>query len=439
MKIKSKLITVMTSIVVLMMLLFIFLIQIQFFVARDITYFSQKKEMDRIKQKFISYYQKEHSWKGITNQAKPTSFPFVLLDARDQIVWKAGNQGHSTILAAAFPIVLTVNDQKIGILYVLTPQQQQVFFIKNTWDNYMYGVVGMASLVGTGFAFLLILIVSGTLTKPIRVLTEKIRAFEAGKADVDFQLKRKDEFREIGDALASMKDNLLKAETARKALVSNVAHELKTPLMVIQGEIELLHIQQKPVSAEKYASISSEIERLTTIVNDILYLSKVEANQMEMKKQQLQLSALFAKLASQTAYLFDHYQAKLILPDVSEQVIYADENRLLQVLYNLVQNALQHGKTTSKVTITASTTRSESVLTVSDDGVGIPEKDLDLIFERFFRGDSSRSRMTGGTGIGLSIVKAYIEMQGGTISVESKECIGTTFTIRLPNHIALLG
>jgi signal transduction histidine kinase len=195
-----------------------------------------------------------------------------------------------------------------------------------------------------------------------------------------------------------------------------------------------LHIQQKTVTAEKYESISSEIQRLTTIVNDILHLSKVEANQVEMKKQTVQLSDLFAKLASQTAYLFDQYQAELILPNVSEQVIWADENRLLQVLYNLVQNALLHGKTTSKVTINTSVTRSETAITVSDDGVGVPATDLDFIFERFFRGDQSRSRTTGGTGIGLSIAKAYLEMQGGSIEVKSQENQGTTFTIRLPNQ-----
>lgn len=423
----------MTMIVIVMMLLFIFLIQIQFFISRDLAYFSNKKQLDQIEHIVIHYYLKENSWKNITQQQKPTTWPFVLIDSGGRSIWKAGTEPAHMIIDASFPIVLKNGTQQIGILYVMTPKHYQIYMIKSTWNRYMYGVVGLACLIGIVFAFLLILLVSSTLTRPIRTITQKIRAFERGDTNVDFEIGRKDEFNEIGHALASMKRKLEKTEEARKTLVSNVAHELKTPLMVIQGEIELLHIKQKPISTAKYESILDEFQRLTNIIDDILHLSKVEAQQVVLDKKSLPIAQLLAQLETKTAHLFQQYQATLLYPQDSKEEIFADEDKLLQILYNLLQNALIHGQTTTTVSIGIKKTATETLLTVADNGQGMNEKDLMFLFERFYRGDESRSRKTGGSGIGLSIVKAYVEMHGGSIDVQSKQGKGTTFYLRFPH------
>ncbi|SHE50294.1 Signal transduction histidine kinase [Seinonella peptonophila] len=422
----------MTSVVIIMMLLFIFLIQIQFFISRDLAYYTNKKQLDQIEQTFIHYYQKKHTWSHITKQKKPTTLPFVLMDPHGKVLWKSADEQTSTIVDASFPLILKSNKNEIGHLYVMTPRQYQVYIIKNTWNKYMYGVVGLASLLGIVFAFLLILLISGTLTRPIRTITQKIRSFESGDMDVDFEIGRKDEFNEIGHALASMKQKLERTEEARKTLVSNVAHELKTPLMVIHGEIELLHIQQKTITDAKYESISEEIQRLTKIIHDILHLSKVEAQQEILSRKWFPLADLLAKLENKTAHLFHQSRAILLYPETDQQ-IYADEDKLLQILYNLVQNALIHGQTTSTVTISIKTTATETILSVADDGQGMNDKDRIFLFERFYRGDKSRSRKTGGSGIGLSIVKAYVEMHGGSIDIQSKEGQGTIFHLKMPN------
>jgi two-component system sensor histidine kinase BaeS len=423
----------MTMIVIVMMLLFIFLIQVEFYISRDLAYFSNRKQLDQIAQKVIGYYQKKNSWAKITQQPKPTTLPFVLIDSDGQIVWKGGTEQTSTIIDASFPMALKSGTKEIGALFVMTPKHYQIYVIKSTWNRYMYGVIGFACLIGIVFAFLLILLVSSTLTRPIRIITQKIRSFERGDANVDFEIGRKDEFKEIGHALASMKRKIERTEEARKTLVSNVAHELKTPLMVIQGEIELLHIKQKPISAEKYESILDEFQRLTKIIDDILHLSKVEARQVVLDKKSLPLAHLLAQLETKTAHLFQQYQATLLYPQDTEQEIYADKDKLLQVLYNLVQNALIHGQTTTAVSIGIEQTDKETLLSVADDGQGMSEKDLAFLFERFYRGDESRSRKTGGSGIGLSIVKAYVEMHGGSIEVTSEQGQGTIFYLRFPN------
>lgn len=434
MKIKAKLITAMTGVVILMMLLFYFLVQVEFYIIRDLAYFSNKKKVDKLEDTLIQYYQKHQTWAGVNKHVKPPDYPFLLVDKSNRTEWKNGSQERSVIVSASFPVNLIIKNSSIGILYVMTPEQYQVYVMKNAWDKYMYGVVGLASLLGMGVTILIIYFVSATLTKPIRVLTKKIKQFETGDQQVDFHLKRKDEFKEISDALASMKENIEKAEIARRSLVSDVAHELKTPLMVIQGEIELLNIRQKPVSTEKYESIAQEITRMTTIIHDILHLSKVEAYQVPMCTEAVRCSDLLQKLDANTKYLFEKYHAEFIYKVEKELIIYVDKEKILQVLYNLLQNALIHGQTTEKVMIEVTKTKRDTQLLVIDDGIGIHKADLPYVFERFYRGDESRSRKTGGTGIGLSIVKAYVEMQGGTISVSSEANKGTTFTICFPNE-----
>lgn len=433
MKIRNKLIVAMTSVVVAMMVIFILLIQVQFFITRDLSYLSNKGEILKVEEFMVDYYEKSRSWEGVSKQEPPTKLPFVLLDREGELLWSSGDIAQDIIVDIAFPATLNITEQKIGKLYVLTPTQYQVYVNKNTWDKYMYGIIGLASLIVLVFAFFLILMISRTLTRPIHVLTKRIQAFEKGDSTIEFQMARKDEFKQIGDALASMKQHIEQAEEARKTLVSDIAHELKTPLTVIQGEIELLHIQQRKVSEEKFASISSEIIRLTCIIEDILLLSKIEAHQVQLTKQKIQLSDLFTLLARKTQFLLEQQEVELILPMDTGQSVWGDEDKILQVLYNLVNNALIHGRTTKKVIIEARHTSAETIFSVTDDGIGISEKDRQFIFERFYRGDESRSRKTGGTGIGLSIVKAYVEMHEGKIETESHSGIGTTFIIFLPN------
>jgi two-component system sensor histidine kinase BaeS len=435
MKIKVKLITVMTGVVLLMMLLFYFLVQVQFFIIRDLSYFSNQKEIKKIEKSFIDYYKEYRTWEGIKNQPLPTTYPFILTGTDyDQTIWKNGNQTAKLIYDASFPVVLKLENKKIGHLFVLTPKQYQVYLIKTTWDDHMYGVVGLASLLGIVVTVLVIYLVSATLTRPIRQLIKKIKRFEQGDTEVNFHLNRKDEFKEIGDALASMKENLEKAENARRTLVSDVAHELKTPLMVIQGELELLHIRQKPVSSEKYESVANEITRMTSIIDDILHLSKAEAHQISITRKRIKLIDLFEQLEEKTRFLFAQYQSTFHYPKDTKLEFYADEEKMIQILYNLIQNALIHGHTTTTVKMEVNQSKKETQIAVVDNGVGIKEEDLAFIFERFYRADESRNRKTGGTGIGLSIVKAYVEIQGGKIEVQSEPQKGTSFVVCIPTE-----
>ena len=408
------------------------MIQLLFFISRDLSYFANKDEIRKVETFMEDYFKRNHSWEGIQNEELPTDMPFVLIDRNQNVLWKSGDIVEQTVIKTAFPSSLKEDSQRIGMLYVMTPTQQQIYVVKNTWGQYMYGIIALASLLGLSFAIILILLLSRTLTKPINIITEKIRKYEQGDSTINFQMKRNDEFKKIGEALESMKQNIKDAETARKSLVSDVAHELKTPLMIIQGEIELLHIQQKTITNEKYESIFNEIQRLTTIINDLLYLSKLDARQIEIIKEKVDLNDVFEQLMQKTQFISKKHHAEIIFNKNDVKTIWADKDKILQVLFNLVTNALTHGQTTSKVMIEADNNQNETIISVTDNGVGLSSEDIQFIFERFYRGDESRSRQTGGTGIGLSIVKAYIELHEGKIEVESQVGTGTTFKIYLP-------
>ncbi len=425
----------MTSVVLLMVILFIFLIQILFFISRDISYFANKEEIGEVEAFMEDYFKRNHSWEGIQNEELPTDMPFVLIDLERNVLWKSGDIIEQTVIETAFPSALKNGSQQIGMLYVMTPTQQQIYVVKNTWGQYMYGIIALAAMIGLFFAIILILFLSRTLTKPINIITEKIRKYEKGDSTINFQMKRNDEFKKIGDALESMKQNIQNAEIARKSLVSDVAHELKTPLMIIQGEIELLHIQQKTITNEKYQSIFNEVQRLTAVINDLLYLSKFDAHQVEITKEEVEVNDVFEQLMQKTQFLFKKHNAEIIFNKNDVKTIWADQDKIIQVLINLVTNALTHGQTTSKVIIETTNNQDETIISVTDNGVGLASEDIQFIFERFYRGDESRSRKTGGTGIGLSIVKAYIELHKGKIEVESQLGKGTSFMIYLPNSL----
>lgn len=196
-----------------------------------------------------------------------------------------------------------------------------------------------------------------------------------------------------------------------------------------------MHIQQKTITNEKYESIFNEIQRLTAIINDLLYLSKFDARQVEITKQKVDVNHVFEQLMQKTQFVFYKYKAEIIFKKNDVKTIWADKDKIIQVLYNLVTNALIHGKITTKIIIETDNNQNETIISVTDNGIGLASEDIQFIFERFYRGDKSRSRKTGGTGIGLSIVKAYIELHKGKVEVESQLGKGTTFMIYLPNSL----
>jgi len=226
-----------------------------------------------------------------------------------------------------------------------------------------------------------------------------------------------------------------KLERIRTEFVSNVTHELKTPLTSIRGFIETLKcgaIKDPKVALKFLDIIDIEAERLHMLINDILVLSEIEGRKQDVNISEHILDDIIEETLS---VLQNSIKKRNITVNkyVDPQLkIKANRNRIKQMFINLIDNAVKYNKDGGSITITAVSSGGRIIITVEDSGIGIPEEHLERIFERFYRVDKSRSRSMGGTGLGLSIVKHIVNLYGGTIKIDSEPDKGTVFTVQLP-------
>ncbi len=230
--------------------------------------------------------------------------------------------------------------------------------------------------------------------------------------------------------------SLRRLESIERDFITNVSHELRTPLTSIKMAAESL--QMGAIANEKFkerflSNIQRDADRLTRLVNELLVLANVQDAKTALHLASFGLDELLDDVASAMtphARVNDIALESQFAPNLP--IINADRDRLRQVLVNLIDNAIKCNRPNGIVTLAAESDATQVTLKVTDTGIGIPSIDLPRIFDRFFRVDKARSRVTGGTGLGLSLVKDIIEAHGGDIRVESTVNVGTTFTIELP-------
>ena len=226
------------------------------------------------------------------------------------------------------------------------------------------------------------------------------------------------------------------ADDIRRDFVANVSHELRTPLSILRGYIETL-LDDPETSPDELKRILEVMKRhsnrLGVLVEDLLTLAQLESTNPNLQLSNVRLSELFAAIVHDWAKKFAEKKLSVdfaVAPNLP--IIRADETRLQEVLYNLLDNALKYSRPGDKVRLQAQKSGGEIALSVSDTGVGISGADLPRIFERFYRADKARSRELGGTGLGLSIVKHIAQMHGGRVEAESTLGRGTTIRVLLP-------
>jgi signal transduction histidine kinase len=243
-----------------------------------------------------------------------------------------------------------------------------------------------------------------------------------------------DELGQLALSFNQMAERLQHTEEMRRQLIGDVAHELRTPLTTIQGSMEGLIDGVLPADEETYQNVYREATRLQKLVHDLQELSRVEAGVVMIEPQPVKMSDLTKTVCAQLERQYLEKGVELI-NDVGEdlRLVMADEDRIGQVLLNLLGNGLQYTPSGGRVRITARNIEGFIETSIEDTGIGIDPDDIPFIFTRFFRVDKSRSRVGGGSGIGLTIAKHLIEASGGRIWVRSPGSgKGSTFTFTLP-------
>jgi signal transduction histidine kinase len=292
-----------------------------------------------------------------------------------------------------------------------------------------------AALAAIAVAVALSLFFSRSVLAPVRGMSAASRRIADGHYDERVNVRGSDELAQLAARFNQMAESLEQVESMRRQLIGDVSHELRTPLTAIKGSMEGLIDGVLPATAETYEQIHAEADRLNRLVDDLQELSRVEARAYALQPRPLDVASLARTVTKRLAPQFEskHISLDLELPSDIPAVL-ADEDRFVQVLTNLVGNALQYTPEGGSVRIAARHSSQDVEISVSDTGIGIPPEHLVHIFDRFYRVDKSRSRRAGGgSGIGLTIARALVEAQGGRIWAESDgEDHGSTFFFTVP-------
>ena len=294
------------------------------------------------------------------------------------------------------------------------------------------GILAVAAAAG-GLAILLTALLSRRIFRPIESLTRAARAMEAGERDRRVGAAGQDEVGDLARAFDAMADAVARQEELRRRLVADVAHELRAPLTNIRGQIEAMQdglVSPLPAALE---SLHEETMTLARLADDLQDLALAEAGELKMRFEPVLLGEAVGRAVAahggraRSAGVRLEAGVPASLPRVR-----ADERRLGQILRNLVENALAHTAAGGAIALTAEARDGHALVTVADTGSGIAAQDLPRVFERFYRGDESRSRQKGGAGLGLPIVRQMVLGHGGEISIESEPGRGTSVRFTLP-------
>jgi len=413
------------------------------FTSNQVRQIFENQNREELIADLAEYYQLNGSWRGLDRIARSPAFfqryawGFVILDGHGNVVLKnpaevqlPGNLGPELQRERGIPI--QVDGSQVGSYLNLNlrfeprvPLSSQISRLYNTLILASIGAVLVSVFIGV--------LIARTLTRTLRELTAATQEVARGDLEQKVPVRSKDELGELADSFNRMSADLTKSRELRRQMTADIAHELRTPLTVVLGHTEALSDGQLPPEPETFDIIYDETKRLNRLVEDLRTLSLSDAGELQLNIQMVPTGELLERSAAARKQEARVNEIKLeIEPDDDLPPVNVDPDRMIQVLINLLDNALRYTPPGGEIRLTARKGMGDVEIAVMDNGPGIPEESLEHLFERFYRGDKSRQRETGGSGLGLAIVKSLVEIQGGQIDVESELGQGSIFTIKLP-------
>lgn len=297
--------------------------------------------------------------------------------------------------------------------------------------NYSFILSAIIALV---FGLIISIIISRQLSSPLIKITETSNKMRAGNLEVRAVFKTSTkEIDELSNSINYLAETLSTQDMIRKRMTSDIAHELRTPLTTLKTHLEAFIDGIWEPTTERFEIFYEEIDRLIKLVGDLRNLAKLEQVNTVLNTSEVNLSTELEKIIDTFKPLFIKGNTELNGQITSGINAVIDKDKFKQIMNNLLSNAYNYLKPNGKVEVFLTKQNQDIIIKVADNGIGIPEKDLPYIFERFYRSDLSRNKNTGGSGIGLTITKAFVEAHGGKIYAESDKTLGTTFTIVFPN------
>lgn len=360
---------------------------------------------------------------------------FALADAEGVIIVPAGPYRYGArvpqaLLARGTPV--EVDGQVVGVILpvdappMMTPLEQR--YLRSINQTLLYAALG-ASV----FALALGTLLARQLTHPLRELTAAIRAMTRGQLNQQVPVRSEDELGELATAFNQLSRDLARANAQRRQMTADIAHDLRTPLTVITGYLESLRDGVLQPTPARFETMHVEALHLQRLVEDLRTLSLADAGELHLNRLAQSPGELLTRLHA--AYQHQAAQREIVmrvdarpaLPDIN-----VDPDRMMQVLGNLMSNALRHTPPGGEIVLGAARRGDAVALTVRDTGAGIPSADLPHIFDRFYRSDAARHITEGESGLGLAIARALVKLHGGDIIAANAPEAGAIFTVTLP-------
>lgn len=417
---------------------------------RSIEITDRGEQMDRLERRLLAYYEEnggrwgtQKEWASVFNDPSIREAGSFLVQTANGDRLLAGSQKEGIVVSLGLKRELIRDGAKIGILYYYDPEAAGVRKIQ-------LGVGSSVTVILVGFSLVLLLVsllaaylVAKRVTAPLRMLLPAIERLGSGSLGTQAPVLSSDEYGKVAGTFNEMSIRLLRAEQARRSLVADVAHELRTPLSILQGQMDLFQQRGGAIETYKLLPLQDELIRLSRLVDDLQLLSLAEARQLQLRLAECSASALLSRVVERFAEEAADKKIRIGISDRTDnRSILLDEHRMTQVFFNLVGNAIRYTPEGGQVDITAEFGMAASqagerrrclTVRIADSGPGISAEHLPHIFDRFYRTDEARARTSGGMGLGLAIAKELVLAQGGFIEAQSVVGQGTTIIVKLPD------
>ncbi len=420
--------------------------------AREFGEFVFRQDRATLVDRFEEHYQAHGSWVGVgeTLPFRGLSGPMgprgmhgmgpelglmAIADDTGRVVlaglgYRIGDEVPGTVLAASVPLL--VDGQEVGRLLVtrggfgVGPSGSE--FLNRTTTVLLGGALGAAAV-----ALLLGVFFTRMVSRPLREMTAATQAVAGGDLGRQVPVRSSDELGQLAQAFNQMSSELSRARELRRQMTADIAHELRTPLSVIIGHADAVQDGAIPASLESFQVINEEASRLERLVDDLGTLSRAEAGELSLSRRLISPRALLDRAVASHSPSASEKDIKLkVRPGPELPEVNVDPDRMAQVLGNLLDNALRFTPAGGSILLCAAAASGGVEVRVQDSGSGISPEELPRLFDRFYRGDKSRSRDDGGSGLGLAIAKSIVDGHGGDMRAESELGKGTTIIIELP-------
>ncbi|OPJ56291.1 HAMP domain-containing sensor histidine kinase [Alkalithermobacter paradoxus] len=416
-----------------------------------------QKKVKRIESIIQSSFNQDMSFKdldseGLTQYAILERYYIEIRDLKNNILYTSGNKhminrnkmGHHMMMRRRLQYMLgnykeesydlVVNNQKSGKVIIGYFGPSNISSGAIIFKNSLYKSIIISSFISVVISFFISIALSKQISIPIKKITSISKQITSGNLSIDTKVDTDiDEITELSSSISTLGSTLKSQDDLRKRLISDMSHEIKTPLTNIKGSLEAFMDGVWDVNEENLESCLDEVNRLSNLVSNLTNIIKLEKSSYILNKEKFSLRSEIEKIINTLTLQFDKKNITVNYSKNDDFDVFMDKDKFKQIMYNILSNAYKYSHENSSINIESIVDKDIKII-VQDFGIGINPKDLPYIFDYLYRGDISRSKHTGGSGIGLTITKSLVEAHKGSISAESKLGFGTKFILKFPKE-----